>query len=75
MVVASVGLLVVVHEPVEVGEVAVQVNVPGVASAHQVAVELRTLSVHKSHTRFSQEASEARASENAKVLGAKRQSF
>lgn len=48
VVVASVGLLIVVHEPVEVGEVAVQVNIPGVASAHQVAVELRTLLVHKS---------------------------
>lgn len=50
VVVASVGLLVVVHERVEVGEVAVQVDVPGVASAHQVAVELGTLLPHKSQS-------------------------
>lgn len=43
VVVASVGLLIVVHECVQVGKVAVQVDFSGVSSAHQVAIELWTL--------------------------------
>lgn len=43
VVVASISLLIVVHERVQVGKVAVQVDFSGVSSAHQVAVELWTL--------------------------------
>lgn len=44
--VASAGLLVVVHERVQVREVPVQINFSGVPSTHQVAVELWTLLTH-----------------------------
>lgn len=43
MVVPAVCLLVVVHECVQVWKVAVQVDVSGVPSTHQVAIELWTL--------------------------------
>ena len=50
VVVPSVGLLVVVHERVQVWKVAVQVDFPGVPSTHQVAVELWTLLTHRQNT-------------------------
>lgn len=43
VVVSSVVFLVVVHEGVQVWKVPVQIDLPGVASTHQVAVELWTL--------------------------------
>lgn len=77
--VASVDLLVVVHERVEVGEVAVQVDVPGVASAHQVAVEFGTLLAHKSQswvlTTRPEEASVVLGFESPNVSAAKLQSL
>lgn len=44
VVVPAICLLIVVHECVQVWKVAVQVDVSGVASTHQVAIELWTLS-------------------------------
>lgn len=52
VVVSSVGLLVVVHECVQVWKVAVQINFFGVPSTHQVAVELWTLLTHKQNIKF-----------------------
>lgn len=47
VVVSPVGLLVVVHERVQVWKVPVQIDFSGVPSTHQVAVELWTLLTHK----------------------------
>lgn len=43
VVVSSVVFLIVVHERVQVWKVPVQIDLPGVAPTHQVAVELWTL--------------------------------
>lgn len=50
VVVASVGLLIVVHESVQVWKVTVQIDFSGVPSTHQVAVELWTLLNHRQHS-------------------------
>lgn len=52
VVVSSVGLLVVVHECVQVWKVPVQIVVSGVPSTHQVAVELWTLLTHRQNIKF-----------------------
>lgn len=49
MVISAVGLLVVVHERVQIRKIAVQINFPGVPSTHQVAVELWTLLTRIKH--------------------------
>lgn len=52
VVVSSIGLLIVIHERIQVWKVPVQVNISGVTSTHQVAVELWTLLTHRQYIEF-----------------------